>query len=266
MSGLLQGLVYLTRGLGAPNKVSESTVKLVCARIADAMNPKGLGLFAMSNNILSEDTGLSEAQVRRACARLRSLNILSYAVGGTGGHAGGRGIAPIYRLNIQRLCELIPPDRLETSGLSYLTKGAQSEPLSGPKGDQRGPKRGATEPRKGRSTEPPNEYEIQQRARAHAPAREGVLFEEVRAAFAAEFGEAAAVSWIDPAAVTTDDTNGLGEGAASPAGAICITGCNVYAANKLGQEYAFALAVALKRAVTVRRPDGSIVRSVDLGR
>lgn len=91
------------------------------------------------------------------------------------------------------------------------------------------------------------------RARENRDGEKGPVFEAVRTGFAAAFGEDKAASWIDRADVAEE----------RPGGTIVLTGANPYAAEKLGNEYAFGLSELLGRPVRVLRPDGSVVRDVD---
>jgi hypothetical protein len=88
--------------------VSCSAVKAVGARIADACNDEGEGLRPLAKEFLADDTGLSEKLVQRALGQLRELGILAASAGGT----GGRGIAPRYQIDIDRLSDFVPDEKL----------------------------------------------------------------------------------------------------------------------------------------------------------
>lgn len=108
MSGFVQGLVWMTRGLGEVKIVSESSVKAVLARIADAASDEGEGLRPLALCYLADDTGLKERQVQRALARLKAADVLDVAVD-TG---RGRGKAALYKIDLDALSGFIPLEKL----------------------------------------------------------------------------------------------------------------------------------------------------------
>ncbi len=140
MSGFVQGLFWMTRGLGVPKEVSEAAVKAVGARIADAASDDGMGMRPLAKEYLALDTGHGERQVQRALKRLSELGILAMQEG-TG---SGRGNAPIYQISLDKLCELIPIDGLPKSLRIRIaqtvgdeeTKGDNMSPFKDGKGRQ----------------------------------------------------------------------------------------------------------------------------------
>lgn len=140
MSGFVQGLFWMTRGLGVPKEVSEAAVKAVGARIADAASDDGEGMRRLAKEYLALDTGHGERQVQRALRRLSDLGILSMREG-TG---SGRGNAPVYKISLDKLCEHIPIDGLPKSLRIRIAqtvsddeeKGDKLSPIPGKKGRQ----------------------------------------------------------------------------------------------------------------------------------
>ncbi|WP_022699388.1 hypothetical protein [Euryhalocaulis caribicus] len=192
MSGWVQGMFWMARGLGEPGVVSEASVKLVGARIGDACNEQGEGMRALSKGALAEDTGLSEAQVQRAVSRLRAIGVVRAVSGG----GGGRGVAPTYAISLDALSDFIDVDKLPQRLVQRLRKGAQSAPLSEPK-------RGAAETQKGCSRDPKGVQQrppLQNTGTTGARADAGALpreAEALRRAAVDIHNEDWAVSWID---------------------------------------------------------------------
>lgn len=143
MSGFVQGLFWMARGLAQDGSVSESSVKSVGARIADACNREGFAIRPLAKEYLADDTGLGPRQVQRALRHLTELDILRVEKGtGT-----GRGKPPVYEINLDRLSDFIPIDSLPNAlrrrianelGVE-LEKGDRLSPFSEEKGDNLSP-------------------------------------------------------------------------------------------------------------------------------
>lgn len=119
MSGFVAGLFWMARDLGrsaepatngqsAKPGVACSAVKAVGARIADACNDDGDGLRPLAKGFLADDTGLSPKVVQRALGQLRELGVLTASAGSS----GGRGIAPRYQIDIDRISDFVPDEKL----------------------------------------------------------------------------------------------------------------------------------------------------------
>ena len=155
--------------------VACSAVKAVGARIADACNDDGEGLRPLAKEFLADDTGLSPKVVQRALGQLRELGILAASSGG----AGGRGIAPRYRVDIDRLSDFVPDEKLPKRMRRRVV--VEADPVALEKGDSMTPfaegergtpeaQRGTLETVKGDTGDPHNESNKNSN-HAGAPAR-----------------------------------------------------------------------------------------------
>lgn len=120
-------------GQSAKPGVACSAVKAVGARIADACNDDGEGLRPLAKEFLADDTGLSPKVVQRALGQLRELGILSASSGG----AGGRGVAPRYCIDIDRLSDFVPDEKLPRKMRRRVV--VESDPGTVEKGDSMTP-------------------------------------------------------------------------------------------------------------------------------
>lgn len=175
MSGLVSGLFWKARGLGRPavpgvaatetepaipaqTAVSGALVKAIGARIGDACDEDGVGYRSLAREALADDTELSPKVVQRAVSWLRELGILIVAAGGS----GGRGVAPRYDIDLDRLCDFIPADALPKRFRRRASdpaderheKGDRLTPNSGAKGGHESPERGSERSQKGGMSDP----------------------------------------------------------------------------------------------------------------
>lgn len=123
MSGFVQSLFWFARDLGRASYVDTSdgqekrvsgiscaAVKAIGARIGDACNDDGAAFRPLAKAWLAEDTGYDARVVQRALGRLRELGILA-----ADEPRSGRGQAPVYSIDVDRVADFIPRDRLPRS-------------------------------------------------------------------------------------------------------------------------------------------------------
>lgn len=128
MSGYLQGLVWLAR---LPAPLNAPSAKAILARVADAADVDGQGCRPLARAWIAEDVGLSEAAAKRWIRRLKEEGLVKVACGGN-----GRGNAPTYNVNVEKIADYIPEDRMPADLRNPKPdekKGIAGDPLSSKK-------------------------------------------------------------------------------------------------------------------------------------